>query len=99
MPKITLELPDPVFVKGDVLKWNDLIFHVFAVSCKGAWEFYNGELSFDKEEIECRYHVAVQAGAALDGSPVRPGTILAIDGGSILDGRMGRKINLELWRK
>ena len=73
--KITIELPDPIFQQGDVLRWGkgDLIVHIYAVEFRGRWVHTNGKI--DAWSVRgVHYHCTVQAGRGPEGDLIRPGT-------------------------
>lgn len=77
--KIEIELPDPLFKQGDVVKHGpgELILYIDRVFAEGEWVHCNGTSSLDWEGT-FRYTVTVQAGCGYANNPIRPGTTLVI---------------------
>ena len=73
--KITLEIPDPKFKAGDVLRWGDLIVHVYFAKAEGEWDALNGQLQAEWSGV-FRYGVTIQDGTGPEGDLIRPGTCL-----------------------
>lgn len=75
--EVTIEIPDPKFSKGDVLRWGDLIIHVHCVSFNGTWSNIDGIVSMLPERCQ-HYHVTVQGGKGPEGDLIRPGLVLTL---------------------
>lgn len=84
MIQAIVEIPNPTFQQGDVVQWNELVLHIYSVTARGGWAFRNGRLDTTWSG-DYEYNVAVQVGNSLEGSPLRPGTILCMRGQSSVD--------------
>jgi len=73
--KITLEIPDPIYQKGDVVRMgpHGLILHIYSVVVSGKWDFCNGDLDAWMTR-GVYYNCAVQSGRGPEGGFIRPGT-------------------------
>jgi hypothetical protein len=84
--KLEIEIPDPAFHKGDFLKWNDLILHVFEISSKGRWNYNTTDGLSVEQHHDYSYLVSVQAGFGIGSDvPIRPGTVLCFIGNHSVD--------------
>jgi hypothetical protein len=69
-------LPDPLFKKDDVVRWGELILHIWGIRIKGQWDYQHGRGTDAWVDGGYMYSTTVQAGKGPTGKAIRPGIIL-----------------------
>jgi hypothetical protein len=75
--KVTLELPDPKFNKGDVVRNGQLILHIWRVAAHGEWHYLAGGGGLEAYcDDSFRYSCTIQGGRGPENDLIRPGIIV-----------------------